>query len=168
MKSFCGMMGGTPRHAIYFYGIDKGGGGLRGKDPHTTQFAPGRGREGKVKVSAMSERESAKAINVIGANTIPQITKEYRDSCRGGDVTVRLESIDPSLALSFYVRGRDEFEAFVREAREGVAGEDLEGGKRLFSVEDRAPDYGGDLGLEGCVDGVEDGEDASEDEWEFI
>ncbi|GMI28923.1 hypothetical protein TrCOL_g12308 [Triparma columacea] len=145
MKSFCGMMGGTPRHAIYFYGIDKGGGGLRGKDPHTTQFAPGRGREGKVK-----------------------ITKEYRDSCRGGDVTVRLESIDPSLALSFYVRGRDEFEAFVREAREGVAGEDLEGGKRLFSVEDRAPDYGGDLGLEGCVDGVEDGEDASEDEWEFI
>ncbi|GMH59652.1 hypothetical protein TrRE_jg8081 [Triparma retinervis] len=146
MKSFTGMMGGTPRHAIYFYGVDKGGGGLRGKDPHTTQFAPRRGRgEGKVKA-----------------------TREYRDSVRGGDVTVRLESIDPSLALGFYVRGREEFEAFVREAREGVAGEDLEGGKRLFSVEDRAPDYGGDLGLEGCVMDGEEGEDKSEDEWEFI
>jgi len=73
---------------------------------------------------------------------------------------------DPSLALGFYLRDRNEFVEFVREVREGCGGEDLEGGKRLFSVEDRMPDYGGDLGLEGCV--VEGEGEESEDEWEFI
>ena len=69
MSSFVGMMGGTPRHAIYFHGVDEQGGELRGKDPHYTQAGVKVGRRGEV------EGEG------------------YRESVKGGDVRVRIESI---------------------------------------------------------------------------
>ena len=151
MKQCLGIMGGTPRHAIYFYGCSTDGGTLFGKDPHHTQMTPRR-------VRGKSRQQQDEVV----------LSKEYRDSAHGASVKTMIERVDPSLALAFYCKGRSQFNSLIKDLREGICsdGTDIDGGKRLFSLMDHEPDYAGNITA--INDMNNDDMSDSEDEWHFV
>ena len=151
-----GMLGGTPRHALWFYGADAidGGnndhqdydGGWYGLDPHIVQLAP-RGvrvsNAGTTRTSSaaaptwedvcndMESVEETQPPTTTTTTTIPttatsiptyrwqvQLTNSYLTSLHTSPTGVThsnhkraipLSKLDPSCALGFYIRNRDDF-----------------------------------------------------------
>ncbi|GMI38466.1 hypothetical protein TeGR_g6383 [Tetraparma gracilis] len=161
MRQGVGILGGTPRHAIWFYGASDPppapaqgerppghGTTLYGLDPHTVQFAPSLDSEGRV-----------------------ALTSEYRKSVHTSGVSTPLNDIDPTLALGFYLRDSSDFSALCAELRAGACG----GGRgTLFGVEEVRPDYESNVGaMDDLLGGGGDedecgGGESDEDDFVFI
>ena len=175
-----GFLGGSPRHALWYYGASLGGDsdnsgerkrGTRvfGLDPHTVQYAPRRGGGGDGAAVTLSD---AYLRSVHCSN--PE--------------TMDVERIDPSLALGFYCRDRKDFESLrssLVDARtwrgEGTETEKNGVPPEMFSVADAAPDYSADVSAamaemmmstgsnQGASDLANDGgEDSDEDEYVML
>ncbi|GMH78304.1 hypothetical protein TL16_g07747, partial [Triparma laevis f. inornata] len=145
-----GILGGTPRHAIYFYGCSEDGKVLYGKDPHYTQFTPGKEWD-----------------ETLGREEVV-LSREYRRSIHGSSVSSKLSGIDPSLALAFYCDSREEWLGLVRDGFKGgiclSSKETGDGSNPLFSVQDVRPDFGGDIGnMDALLGGVGDDEGVESD-----
>lgn len=116
----CGILGGSPRHAIYFYGAnnvntESSSGNqhiLYGLDPHTVQETPNL----KQTTSRLTTNQHQKV----------ELSKEYMTSLRIslptppssgvnsppptiGSTRLSVHKIDPSLALAFYLQDRQDF-----------------------------------------------------------
>jgi cysteine protease ATG4 len=150
MEQCLGALGGTPRHAIWFYGCSSNDGAetaLYGLDPHTVQFGPGMNRNGTVALS-----------------------KDYRKSVHTNGCSTQMNDIDPTLALGFYVQDRAAFLDLVVALKGGICRKGARG--MLFGVEDYKPDYESNVGvmddlMGGGASGDESGGDLS-DEDDFV
>jgi len=124
-----GVIGGYPRHALWFYGAQSDGSKLYGLDPHTIQSAPSR-RRLKPQEELMRGRQQYQV----------QLTDAYLRSIKCPNPRrVESKKIDPSLALGFYCRDRDDFESFC------TAIEMEKKFPALFSIADTKPDYSADV-----------------------
>jgi len=134
-----GMLGGTPRHALWFYGADAvdpplpacddgdqdgSVGGWYGLDPHTVQLAP---RGSRILVENRSTRGNNNTNNEE-RTTIPththqwqvQLTDTYLRSLHFSPTTshpnhsrsIPLSKLDPSCALGFYIQNPVDFLQF--------------------------------------------------------
>mmetsp|Transcript_409 Transcript_409/g.901 ORF Transcript_409/g.901 Transcript_409/m.901 type:complete len:357 (-) Transcript_409:483-1553(-) len=138
-----GMLGGTPRHALWFYGADAveppspddndkessedGRGGWYGLDPHTVQMAP---RGTRILLESNSSQDNTET-NAAKLNESPspthyqwqvQLTDTYLRSLHFSPTTshpnhqrsIPLSKLDPSCALGFYIRDHSDFLTFQR------------------------------------------------------
>jgi hypothetical protein len=154
-----GMLGGTPRHALWFYGADAAGVddddgdeegddrdddgececGWYGLDPHVVQPAP---------------RGSRVLAGPAGGGPDHrwrvQLTDSYLRSLRASSAAshpnheraIPLSSLDPSCALGFYVRDRHDFDAFRRSIESLSAVHCRPNGlPEIVTVAERTPNY---------------------------
>eukprot|EP00562_Extubocellulus_spinifer_P002509 CAMPEP_0178478276 /NCGR_PEP_ID=MMETSP0696-20121128/4576_1 /TAXON_ID=265572 /ORGANISM="Extubocellulus spinifer, Strain CCMP396" /LENGTH=741 /DNA_ID=CAMNT_0020105639 /DNA_START=46 /DNA_END=2271 /DNA_ORIENTATION=+ len=136
LRQSVGFLGGTPRHALWFYGASSDGAKVYGLDPHTTQDTPSRRRP---PTPATSSGEDAGSNN---ASFEIVLSDEYLRSVHcTHPSTMEMSRIDPSLALAFYCRNRADFDDLCAALEDMKA----EGKKHkipeLFCVADAAPDY---------------------------
>jgi len=136
LQQSVGCLGGSPRHALWFYGANSDGSKLYGLDPHTVQNAPQRRRLPKEERSKLNKDYEV------------HLTDEYLRSLNcANPSTLDFSRIDPSLAIGFYCRDRPDFEMLWKSLQ------DLkEQGKKqklpeLFCIEDSAPDYSADVSM---------------------
>mmetsp|Transcript_26485 Transcript_26485/g.30782 ORF Transcript_26485/g.30782 Transcript_26485/m.30782 type:complete len:742 (-) Transcript_26485:113-2338(-) len=131
-----GFIGGSPRHALWFYGANSDGSKVYGLDPHTVQRAP---RRRKLRPDEILKTGNTKKHQV-------QLSDEYLRSFSCPNIsTMNMSRIDPSLALGFYCRDREDFENFcsaVETMKTDDVTKDFPG---LFSVADAKPDYNADV-----------------------
>jgi len=125
-----GVIGGYPRHALWFYGAQSDGSKLYGLDPHTIQSSPSRRR--------LKPEEELRTGNTKQYQV--QLSDAYLRSFQCQNPRrVEASKIDPSLALGFYCRDRTDFEAFctaIKMEKDFPA---------LFSIADAKPDYSADV-----------------------
>mmetsp|Transcript_4690 Transcript_4690/g.9658 ORF Transcript_4690/g.9658 Transcript_4690/m.9658 type:complete len:738 (+) Transcript_4690:151-2364(+) len=162
-----GMLGGTPRHALWFYGADDVGpnatecGGLYGLDPHVTQPAP---RGTRVLFSP-----SGRTCNENGVSSDDKdndsATKRYRWQVQPTETYLRslhtspttnshsnhhkpilLSKLDPSCALGFYFRDYPDFCDFRREL-DKLTKEHCRPNKlpEIVTVMEKTPNYDADV-----------------------
>jgi len=153
-----GMLGGTPRHALFFYGADvvdppssddntgeqDDVGGWYGLDPHTVQMAP-RGtqvlcKNGSTNTSTTAPRYQWQV----------QLTDSYLRSLHFSSTTshanhersIPLSSLDPSCALGFYIHDYSDFAHFQRLLEE-LSTEHCKPTKlpEIITVLDKTPNY---------------------------
>jgi len=132
-----GFVGGSPRHALWFYGANSDGSKVYGLDPHTVQRAP---RRRKLVPHEM-------AGNNGGGRTHEIIfSDEYLRSihCPNGSA-MDMTKIDPSLALGFYCRDREDYESFEMSLKAMKEDDELKKYPELFTISDAKPDYAADL-----------------------
>jgi cysteine protease ATG4 len=112
-----GFLGGSPRHALWYYGANVNGSNVYGLDPHTVQPAP---------------RREASRYGVV------ELSHEYQASviC-SNPVEMDIGRIDPSVALGFYCRDCADLESLLSSIQKFRR----EGEAELFSVMDTSPDY---------------------------
>ena len=116
-----GIIGGRPAHAIWYFGAAADGSTLYGLDPHTIQQSPTRDPRQYGAVS---------------------ISDSYIDSVHTkNSVTMKMNKVDPSLALGFYCRDRDDFESLLDLLDEVNNASSIS----LVSIVDNSPDYTADL-----------------------
>mmetsp|Transcript_19327 Transcript_19327/g.28377 ORF Transcript_19327/g.28377 Transcript_19327/m.28377 type:complete len:575 (-) Transcript_19327:555-2279(-) len=169
-----GFLGGSPRHALWFYGASSDGSTVYGLDPHTVQSSPRRDHERRFGEVALSS--------------------DYLHSVHCTQPKdMEMGRIDPSLALAFYCKDRCDFDRLCDELRQNNVSsggderknsEDNKDGTKLkkfpelFSVADAAPDYTADVGMleemmappgmDGMDEDGADGEISDEDEYIFL
>ena len=168
-----GMVGGTPRRALWFYGADApGGGGMwYGLDPHAVRPAA-RGelvpaRRGGAAASASDEGRDLRWRAVLDDAYLRSLRPDDGTGRTNNHRPLPLSGLDPSVALGFYVRDRTDMYSLVTGLRSGSGARSA----GVVAVEDRAPDYGGRPGGGGCVDadvlsvgsGVGSGEGSGDD-----
>lgn len=128
LRQSVGFLGGTPRHALWYYGASSDGSKIYGLDPHTVQDAPQRQRIGD------DEAEGTSFEIVLSDEYLRSVHCTYPS-------TMEMSRIDPSLALAFYCRDRADFDDLCA----ALADMKAEGKKfkipELFSVADVSPDY---------------------------
>ena len=119
-----GVLGGRPRGARWFYGAVADGSRIFGLDPHTVQNAPRR-RTARVnsKISSVVELSDDYLRSVH--TTYPEIFS--------------LQKMDPSIALAFYCRNREDMESVFANLAEW--NKEHPDSPELFTVVDAAPDY---------------------------
>jgi len=123
-----GFVGGSPRHALWFFGATADGSEVYGLDPHTVQDAPR-----KVHPSARREGRTV------------SLSADYLRSVHCTSPSrIRMPRIDPSLALGFYCQNKKDFDnlCYSINLLKGWCAE--RGAPDLFVVEDEAPDYAAD------------------------
>uniref|UniRef100_A0A7S3Q936 Cysteine protease n=1 Tax=Chaetoceros debilis TaxID=122233 RepID=A0A7S3Q936_9STRA len=129
-----GFLGGSPRHALWFYGANSDGRRVFGLDPHTVQRAPRR-RVFSTKELTYSSCHS-KRYEIL-------LTDEYLRSINCPQTSaMNMSRIDPSLALGFYCRDLEEFESLSSSLK---SSETLQSHSDLFTIVDRKPDYAADV-----------------------
>jgi cysteine protease ATG4 len=134
-----GFLGGSPRHALWFYGASSDGSKVFGLDPHTVQRAPGRRR---LNVEEL-EQTNGKTHQVL-------LSDEYLRSVNCPFVsTMDMIKIDPSLALGFYIRDEEDFEVFRNNIAHMPHPE-------LFTIAMERPDYTADLDMMDLVNANDD------------
>ena len=210
-KHCVGILGGRPNHAIYFVGYEQGGSGtgsygsaqLLGLDPHTTfstshylaEPFPSPELSAQIHPAVISNYAS-KVSGAGGAVNISAANATYEShSCPPAKLAI--DQLDPSIAVGFYFRTREEFDSFCREKMsktpKGVSAGSSTKAKSLASApsvlyniefapptydfslheqeEDENGDGGGGLGGGRGVRGFEAGGDGGEDkddEYVFI
>lgn len=126
-----GIMGGSPRHALWFYGASSDGSKVFGLDPHTVQRAPARRQMSADELKENSDKRSHEVL----------LTDEYLRSINCPYVSsMDMAKIDPSLALGFYIRDEEDFEDFCNNIANMTHPE-------LFTVSVERPDYTADLDM---------------------
>ena len=153
-----GMLGGTPRHALFFYGADAVDppssddnreqddvGGWYGLDPHTVQMAP---RGTQVLCSNGSTNTTTKSVPRYQWQV--QLTDSYLRSLHFSSTTshanhersIPLSSLDPSCALGFYIHDYSDFVLFQRLLKE-LSTEHCTPNKlpEIITVMDKTPNY---------------------------
>ena len=131
-----GFIGGSPRHALWFYGANSDGSKVYGLDPHTVQRAP---RRRKLVPHEMAGNGGGRTHEII-------ISDEYLRSihCPNGSA-MDMTKIDPSLALGFYCCDRKDYESFEMSLKAMKEDEELKKYPELFTISDAKPDYSADL-----------------------
>jgi len=161
-----GMLGGTPRHALWFYGADaveprhpspenndaqgeEGlcDGGWYGLDPHTVQMAP---RGTRVLLDTKSANKTDVANQSPSFHWQVQLTDTYLRSLHFSPTTshpnhqrsIPLSKLDPSCALGFYIRDHSDllhFRSLIRALEE----EHCRPNKlpEVVTVLEKTPDY---------------------------
>lgn len=130
-----GIIGGSPRHALWFYGANSDGSRVFGLDPHTVQRSPRRtrvtpdGSRNKLKpdYEIVFSDEYLRSINCTNASTM--------------DMT----KLDPSLALGFYCRDRKDYESFCESLKDMKDDKRLKGYPELFTIAEAKPNYEADV-----------------------
>ena len=134
-KGSVGILGGRPRGARWFYGATSDGLKLNGLDPHTIQTAPLR-REVKRPTTQPGQTNSTAKKSVVA------FTESYLRSVQTTtQETIDLKRVDPSLAVGFYCRDREEFDELCRELEDWKKAKENRGLPELFVVADTVPDY---------------------------
>jgi cysteine protease ATG4 len=162
-----GFIGGSPRHALWFYAAQSDGKKLYGLDPHTVQKAP---RRRKLKPNEVARTGNSKKYQVL-------LSDEYLRSVNcPNPSSMGMHRIDPSLALGFYCRDQQDFESFCSAVEGMKSQKKMKDFPALFSIADAKPDYTADvssamldmmLGSSSNLDGdAEDNE--SDDDDDFV
>jgi cysteine protease ATG4 len=123
-----GGLGGRPRSARWFYGALSDGSKIFGLDPHTVQNAP---RKRSAQVNGKS-------------SYVVDLSEEYLRSVHTTYPEVfSLQKMDPSIALGFYCRTRQDLEHVFNSVRDWHA--ENRDSPELFSILDAAPNYSADV-----------------------
>lgn len=127
LRQSVGFLGGTPRHALWYYGASSDGSKIYGLDPHTVQDAAQKRQVGE-------EGEGGAYEIVLSDDYLRSVHCAYPS-------TMEMSRIDPSLALAFYCRDRADFDDLC-----AALSDMKDEGKKykipeLFSVADVSPDY---------------------------
>ena len=119
-----GVLGGSPRHAIWFYGSlqvrsqhnDENEWKLYGLDPHTVQQTPPLQNTIHTKKSHKVRTKKQIVINDSYLSSL-HTSSNYNPANAHNikPVCMNVSNIDPSLALGFYCRDRDEFDELVNK-----------------------------------------------------
>ncbi|KAL3798493.1 hypothetical protein ACHAWO_011168 [Cyclotella atomus] len=150
-----GMLGGTPRHALWFYGAEDvamtpdgnadNAGGWYGLDPHTTQPAP----RGKLEEINDSANGSKKQIYKWKVN----LNESYLRSLHIGGAShsnhekaIPLSNLDPTLALGFYFANHDDFASFQTSLHDLNSECKKSKAPAVISVLEKSPNYEVDVG----------------------
>lgn len=178
-----GMLGGTPRHALWFYGADAvdppparrrigaaegeddddsvvdhqdGDGGWYGLDPHVVQPAPRGTRVLVGKRMSTTKDDGEDASGSDAALMTPdhrwqvQLTGPYLRFLHASSAVthpnnerpISLSSLDPSCAIGFYVRDRNDFAHFRRSIESLTAKHCRPNGlPEIVTVAERTPNY---------------------------
>ena len=147
-----GMLGGTPRHALWFYGAEDVAltaakdavrvGGWYGLDPHTTQPAP-RGVLEEIGTNSNTKKYRWKV----------NMNESYLRSLHIGAVShsnheksIPLSNIDPTLALGFYFKDYQDFNSFKRSLHSLNAECKRNNLPSILTILENAPNYEVDVG----------------------
>jgi len=132
-----GFLGGSPRHAFWFYGADSDGRKVYGLDPHTVQRAPRRFHKCHNDGHGGERRRYFHEI---------VFTDDYLRSINCPNISVMpMKKIDPSLALGFYCRDRNDYESFYSSLQAMKANEKFKGYPELFTFAEAKPNYEADV-----------------------
>jgi len=172
-----GMLGGSPRHAIWYYGSVRTGQNdmnrkgnddkeykLFGLDPHTVQATPSL-QSCKNKQSNLKDHQRKKIVmsDKTMSSLHPSSYFNPNNTHSSKPVCMSIKNIDPSLALAFYCRDREDFENLVQSLSPSQSNNIASCSKpdyyNLFSIMDTKPDYNAHMSLL-----VEDDYDDSDDE----
>jgi cysteine protease ATG4 len=119
-----GVLGGRPRGARWFYGALSDGSKIFGLDPHTVQAAP------KRRTALLNGKQSS----------VVELSDEYLRSVHTTHPEVfSLSKMDPSIALGFYCRDRNDLESVFASLQTWKASHPKS--PDLFTVADRMPNY---------------------------
>jgi cysteine protease ATG4 len=141
-----GILGGSPRHALWFYGASSDGSKVFGLDPHTVQRAPCRQQ---INADEVIEGRNKRRHQVL-------LTDEYLRSINCPYVSsMDMAKIDPSLALGFYIRDSQDFEEFCNNITNMTHPE-------LFALAIERPDYTADLDMMDLVNASDENGVASD------
>jgi cysteine protease ATG4 len=144
-----GVLGGRPRGARWFYGALSDGSKIFGLDPHTVQAAP------KRRTALVNGTQSS----------VVELSDEYLRSVHTTHPEVfSLSKMDPSIALGFYCRDRNDLEYVFASLQKWKL--TRPNAPDLFAVADRMPNYTMDpsSSLEVSTDNVHDDAMDSDDE----
>ncbi|KAK1744206.1 cysteine protease ATG4 [Skeletonema marinoi] len=157
-----GMLGGTPRHALWFYGadaVDPGNdqdcGGWYGLDPHTVQMAP-RGTQTLIETGNSSDdpkyQWDAQILKHIFTNA----------SHFNHDRAIPLSGLDTSCALGFYLKDYSDFCQFT-SLLDALAKDHCRPNQlpEIITVAEKTPNYedGVTSAMKDMVDNDDDGLD---------
>jgi cysteine protease ATG4 len=143
-----GMLGGTPRHALWFYGadaVDNGiehdCGGWYGLDPHTVQMAP-RGTQILIGGGKCNNGPKYQWDTQITETYLQSLHLSVNASHTNHDRAIPLAELDPSCALGFYLRDYSDFRHFLSLldalARDHCQPNEL---PEIITVVERTPNY---------------------------
>lgn len=131
-----GFIGGSPRHALWFYAAHSDGKKLYGLDPHTVQKSP---RRRKLKPNEVTRTGNSKKYQVL-------LSDEYLRSVNcPNPSSMGMHRIDPSLALGFYCRDKQDFESLCLAVEGMKSNKKMKDFPALFSIADAKPDYTADV-----------------------
>lgn len=191
-----GMLGGTPRHALWFYGAEDVAlrpkenidqiGGWYGLDPHTTQPAP---------TGTLEHIADSVATNSKRYKWKVQLSDSYLRSLHIGATShanhenaIPLSKLDPTLALGYYFTNQQDFLSFQTSLQALNIECKMNKLPEIISVLAKSPNYAADVGEviknmslnnKGCVEDDLDGfsinsedgkveEDEDNDEEEYV
>lgn len=118
-----GILGGSPRHALWFYGAGKTT--LYGLDPHTVQPA-------LLLISSIQQQDEH------------YFLKQQQSCCCPNPTEMDVKRIDPSLALGFYCKDRHDFNELCKSFQALTTKTTLNNNIKepeLFLIADKSPNY---------------------------
>lgn len=124
LRQSVGVLGGRPRGARWFYGALSDGSKIFGLDPHTVQTAP------KRRTAVMNGKQAS----------IVELSDEYLRSVHTTYPEVfSLSKMDPSIALGFYCRDRNDLEELFSSLNAWKVSHPK--APDLFNIAERMPNY---------------------------
>ena len=144
-----GLIGGTPRHALYLVGV-RPNQSLLCLDPHTTQSALGHEKRSFFSRASVVPEELAVdgcrgasgggGSGGSGGSASPPLPSAHLGTMHGAPLrSVPPSSLDPSLAVGFLCRSEDDLDDLVHRTR----GMCTRGGRGLFDIVDSTPAWAG-------------------------
>jgi len=128
-----GFVGGSPRHALWFYGANSDGNKVFGLDPHTVQRAP---RRQMVHPDAPGQKAKYEIV----------FSDEYLRSINcPNPSTIKMARLDPSLALGFYCRDREDYDKFCDSLEFMRKDKKFTSHPELFTMAEAKPNYSADV-----------------------
>mmetsp|Transcript_1379 Transcript_1379/g.1979 ORF Transcript_1379/g.1979 Transcript_1379/m.1979 type:complete len:462 (-) Transcript_1379:366-1751(-) len=127
-----GFIGGSPRHALWFYAASADGQSLYGLDPHTVQTAP---------VLAHKNKKSTPT-----NDSVIRFDDAYLRSVHCDRPSVMdMSKIDPSLSLAFYCKHHDDFHTLCTSIQRMNEHCSQQNKPILFDILQAPPDYDADV-----------------------
>jgi cysteine protease ATG4 len=143
-----GMLGGTPRHALWFYGADvvdleneQDCGGWYGLDPHTVQMAP-RGTQTVIDTGDRSDDPKYQWEAQITESYLQSLHLSANASHFNHERAIPLSGLDTSCALGFYLRDYSDFCHFT-SLLDALANDHCRPNElpEIITVADETPNY---------------------------